>query len=67
MITFDRFLANLFYEHTITEEVALFSATDKSRLAQLLDKIKSARGERVTQIEGLELDQEYDQKTALFS
>ncbi|NLY41080.1 MAG: PilT/PilU family type 4a pilus ATPase [Desulfovibrionales bacterium] len=67
MISFDRFLANLFYENSIKEEVAMFSATDKPRLAQLLDKIKSARGERVTQIEGLELDQEYDQKAALFS
>ena len=37
-----------------------------SQLAQMIDKIKTARGEKVTDIEGLELDHEYERKTSLF-
>ena len=36
------------------------------RLAQMLDKVKTARGEKVTDIEGLELDDEYERKSSLF-
>ena len=66
MVTFDKYLANLFYENIITEDSAMTYASDKSRLAQMLDKIKTARGEKVTDIEGLELDHEYERKTSLF-
>lgn len=66
MITFDKYLANLFYENVITEEIAMLNGSDKSRLAQILDKIKTARGEKVTDIEGLELDHEYERKSTLF-
>jgi twitching motility protein PilT len=66
MITFDKYLANLFYENIVSEDVAMLYASDKSRLAQMIDKIKTARGERVTDIEGLELDHEYERKSMLF-
>ena len=66
MITFDKYLANLFYENIITEDTAMIYASDKSRLAQMIDKVKTARGEKVTDIEGLELDDEYERKTSLF-
>lgn len=66
MITFDKYLANLFYENIITEDVAMLYGSDKSRLAQMIDKIKTARGEKVTDIEGLELDDEYERKSSLF-
>ncbi len=66
MITFDKYLANLFYDNIVSEEMAMLNASDKSRLAQMVDKIKSARGEKVTEIEGLELDQDYDRKNTLF-
>jgi twitching motility protein PilT len=66
MITFDKYLANLFYDNIVSEEMAMLNASDKSRLAQMIDKIKSARGEKVTEIEGLELDQDYDRKNTLF-
>lgn len=66
MITFDKYLANLFYDNIVSEEMAMINASDKSRLAQMIDKIKSARGEKVTEIEGLELDQDYDRKNTLF-
>jgi len=66
MITFDKYLANLFYENVITEDTAMLYGSDKSRLAQMIDKIKTARGEKVTDIEGLELDHEYERKSSLF-
>lgn len=66
MVTFDKYLANLFYENIISEDVAMLYGTDKSRLAQMVDKIKSARGEKVTDIEGLELDHEYERKGTMF-
>jgi len=66
MITFDKYLANLYYENIISEEVAILNASDKARLAQMIDKIKSARGEKVTEIDGLELDQDYERKSSIY-
>ncbi|MDY0226803.1 MAG: PilT/PilU family type 4a pilus ATPase [Desulfomicrobium apsheronum] len=66
MITFDKYIANQFYENIISEDTAMLYGSDKSRLAQMLDKIKTARGEKVTDIEGLELDHEYDRKSSFF-
>lgn len=61
MITFDQYLADLFEQEIITEEVAMLNGSDKSGLGQRIDRIKSERGEKVTDIEGLELDMEYGQ------
>ena len=66
MTTFDKYIAKQFYENIISEDTAMLYASDKSRLAQMLDKIKTARGEKVTDIEGLELDHEYDRKSSFF-
>jgi len=66
MITFDKYLANLYYENIISEEIAILNASDKARLAQMIDKIKSARGEKVTEIDGLELDQDYERKSSIY-
>ncbi|MDO9583637.1 MAG: ATPase, T2SS/T4P/T4SS family, partial [Desulfomicrobium sp.] len=66
MVTFDKYIADLFYENVISEEVAMLYGSDKSRLAQMVDKIKTARGEKVTDIEGLELDHEYERKSSFF-
>jgi twitching motility protein PilT len=62
MITFDQYLAELFSQNVISEAVAMTNASDKSKLAQMIDKIKAARGEKVTNIDGLELDLEYEKK-----
>ncbi|WP_462324041.1 type IV pilus twitching motility protein PilT [Desulfoplanes sp.] len=59
MVTFDQYLVNLYQQGLIDEEAAMLSGSDRSRLGQMLDKIKSQRGEKVTNIEGLELDLEY--------
>ncbi len=59
MVTFDQYIFKLFEDGLITEETAMLAASDKSRLGQMLDKLKASRGEKVTNIEGLVLDQEY--------
>jgi twitching motility protein PilT len=61
MVTFDQYLARLYEQDLIDEEIALLSGSDKSRLGQMLDRIKSERGEKVTTIKGLELDTDYGQ------
>jgi twitching motility protein PilT len=57
MITFDIYLRKLYEMNLITEENAIMAASDKPQLMKMIDKIKSARGEKVSTIEGLELDE----------
>ncbi len=64
MITFDKYIANLYKEGLITERTAMLYATDKARLGQMIDKIKAERGEKVTDIEGLELDFDYEKRVS---
>ncbi len=59
MITFDLYIFSLFEKGMITEEIAMLAGTDKSRLGQMIDKLKASRGEKVTDIEGLVIDEEY--------
>lgn len=61
MMTFDQCIAGLYTEGLLTEETAMIYSSDKSNLAQRIDKIKTERGEQVTSIDGLELDSEYGQ------
>lgn len=55
MQTFDQHFLALFEAGAISEETALLSASDRSRLGLLLDRAKSVRGQKVTSlvIEGL--------------
>jgi len=62
MITFDQYIAKLYEDGIITEEVAMLNGSDKARLGQMIDKIKAKRGEKVSDIEGLELDLEYEKR-----
>ena len=59
MVTFDQYIFGLFEKGFITEETAMLGSTDKSRLGQMIDKLKAARGEKVTDIEGLVIDEDY--------
>ena len=59
MVTFDQYIADLFTQGLIDEQAAMLSGSDRSRLGQMLDRIKSTRGETVTDIKGLELDHDY--------
>ncbi len=62
MVTFDQYIAKLFEDGLITEEIAMLNGSDKSRLGQMIDKIKLRRGEKVTDIDGLELDLDYEKR-----
>jgi len=55
MQTFDQHFLSLFEAGAITEETALLSASDRSRLGQMLDRAKTIKGQKVTSlvIEGL--------------
>lgn len=59
MMTFDQCLAGLFDEGKVSEETAMLYASDKSNLMKRLDRIKTERGEQVTDIGGLEIDTSY--------
>ena len=43
-------------------QVAMLNGSDKARLGQMIDKIKVEKGEKVTDIDGLELDLEYEKR-----
>lgn len=59
MMTFDTCIADLFATRVVSEDIAMLNGSDKSRLGQMIDKIKAERGEKVTDIEHLELDLDY--------
>lgn len=56
MRTFDQSLMDLFREGAITEDTARLAATDRGRLTQWIDALRSQRGERTSdlELEGLE-------------
>ncbi|MDR3641052.1 MAG: PilT/PilU family type 4a pilus ATPase [Humidesulfovibrio sp.] len=58
MRTFDQNFLALFEAGTITEETALLSASDRTRLGQLIDHAKALRGEKGSSLvlEGLDED-----------
>src|SRR6056297_1572850 len=66
MRTFDDALVNMYRQGVISEEIAMLNGSDKSRLGQMIDWIKSERGEKVTDIEGLELDVDYNSQKGSF-
>lgn len=62
MMTFDRSIVRLFEEGQITEETAMAYASQKATVGRGIDRVKSARGERTTDIESLEVDTAYHNK-----
>ena len=60
--TFDRFIIGLYKKGMISEETALAYATSKGVVGRGIDGVKSARGEKTTDIEGLEIDSGYGKK-----
>ncbi|MFZ0928237.1 MAG: PilT/PilU family type 4a pilus ATPase [Syntrophobacteraceae bacterium] len=57
--TFDASISRHYEQGKITEETAQAYATKRAVVKRSTDKIKSARGEKTTDIEGLKLDREY--------
>lgn len=59
MVTFDNSIVELFAKGLITEETAKAYASNRSNVSRGIDSIKSARGEKTTDIEHLEVDRFY--------
>ncbi|MGE4291147.1 MAG: type IV pilus twitching motility protein PilT [Desulfovibrio sp.] len=62
MNTFDQSLFGLYEQGMISEETALLSAGDRSRLVRMIDRLKTGRGETVSdlRLSGLEEDLDAD-------
>ncbi len=59
MTTFDDYIVGLYEEGLITIETAMAYASRKGVVGRGIDSVKSARGEKTTDIEELELDSSY--------
>ena len=57
--TFDDSILELFQEGQVSHDTAMAYASKKAIMRRGIDRIKSARGEKVTDIEGLEVDRGY--------
>ncbi|MEJ2235817.1 MAG: PilT/PilU family type 4a pilus ATPase [Syntrophobacterales bacterium] len=57
--TFDDSILELFQEGQVSHDTAMAYASKKAIMRQGIDRIKAARGEKVTDIEGLEVDRGY--------
>ncbi len=59
MITFDNCIVELYEKGLITEETARAYASNRSNVGRGIDAIKSARGEKTTDLDKLEVDRSY--------
>ncbi|MCH8157531.1 MAG: PilT/PilU family type 4a pilus ATPase [Nitrospinae bacterium] len=62
MWTFDQHIIKVFQEGKITEETAMAYASNKAIVGRGLDTLKAAKGEKTTDIEGLGMDEEYEEE-----
>ena len=62
MWTFDQHILKLYQEGLITEETALAYASRKAVVGRGIDTLKSAKGEKTTHIDELNMDDEYEAK-----
>ncbi len=60
--TFDECIVGHYEEGLISEETALAYATRRPVVKRGIDQVKSARGEKTSDIEGLKMDREYSRK-----
>ncbi|MEM5786293.1 MAG: PilT/PilU family type 4a pilus ATPase [Syntrophobacteraceae bacterium] len=58
-ITFDEYIVNLFEEGKITEQTAMAYASRRPVVKRGVDQVRSGRGEKTSDIEGLKLDRNY--------
>ena len=59
MWTFDQHIMKLYEKGLITEETALAYASRKAVVGRGIDTLKSAKGEKTTDIDDLNMDDEY--------
>jgi twitching motility protein PilT len=57
--TFDDSILGLYQDGLVTQETAVAYASKRAVVRRGIDRIKAARGEKITDIEGLEVDREY--------
>jgi twitching motility protein PilT len=62
MTTFDQHIVGLYERGLITEETALSFASRRGVVGRGIDRVKSMRGEKTTDIEQLEVDEQYGRK-----
>jgi twitching motility protein PilT len=62
MQTFDKSILLTYQSGYISEQTALAYASQRSIIRQGIDRIKNARGEKTTDLEGLALDGDYEQR-----
>jgi twitching motility protein PilT len=59
MMTFDQCISNLFKQGEIHENTALSYASHRAVIRRTIDQVKTSRGEKTTNIEGLSIDENY--------
>lgn len=59
MVTFDSYIVDLYEKGLITEDTSRAYASNKSNVGRGIDAIKSARGEKTTDLHKLEVDIQY--------
>jgi twitching motility protein PilT len=64
MRTFDHHLMDLFEHGLITEETAIIFSSHRSEIKRGLDTIKSARGEKTTDIDTLSMEEEEEEDSS---
>jgi len=62
MMTFDQCIVDHYKSGKISEETALSYASRKGVVGRLIDSVKSERGEKTTEIEGLRIDDQYNKR-----
>lgn len=61
-ITFDDYIVDLYQQGIVSEETALAYSSKRAVTKRGIDQIKAARGEKTTDIEGLQIDKGYSQR-----
>lgn len=62
MMTFDQCIVDHYKDGLVTEETALSYSSRKGVVGRMIDSVKSERGQKTTEIEGLKLDEQYGGK-----
>ncbi|MBN2420542.1 MAG: PilT/PilU family type 4a pilus ATPase [Deltaproteobacteria bacterium] len=62
MMTFDQCIVDLYKAGKISEDTAMSYSSRKGAVGRMIDSVKSERGEKTTEIEGLKIDEQYGKK-----
>ena len=62
MMTFDQCIVDLYKAGKISEDTAMSYSSRKGAVGRMIDSVKSERGEKTTEIEGLKIDEQYGKR-----